>query len=75
VRTLEELARASLGSSYCSQSELPVTFGLGAAAKATAVEVTWPAGRTETFPAVAANQTITIQEGKGILRSTATSSR
>ena len=35
------------GSSYCSQSELPLTFGLGTASKVTAIEVTWPDGRAE----------------------------
>ena len=56
------------GSSYCSQSELPLTFGLGTATNVSRIEVTWPNGKTETLPGVAANQTITIQEGKGIIR-------
>ncbi|MCA1649589.1 MAG: CRTAC1 family protein, partial [Acidobacteria bacterium] len=30
------------GSSYCSQSELPLTFGLGQAARVASIEVTWP---------------------------------
>ena len=49
----------------CSQSELPLTFGLGAAARVTSIEVTWPNGRVEKVPGVAANQALTIQEGKG----------
>ncbi|HEV3486453.1 MAG TPA: CRTAC1 family protein, partial [Vicinamibacterales bacterium] len=56
------------GSSYCSQSELPLTFGLGRAPRVTKMEVTWPNGKTESLPGVAANQTITIQEGKGVIR-------
>ena len=36
------------GSSYCSQSELPLTFGLGKSAKVTGIEVTWPNGKSET---------------------------
>ena len=63
------------GSSYCSQSELPLTFGLGTSAKVTAVEITWPNGKSETVRNVAANQTITLVEGKGIVRSTPTGSR
>jgi hypothetical protein len=55
------------GSSYCSQSELPLTFGLGSAAKAAKVEVTWPGGATETVSDVAAGRTIVIQEGKGLV--------
>jgi hypothetical protein len=58
------------GSSYCSQSELPVTLGLGQAARVMSIEVTWPTGRVETLPGVAPNQAIAIQEGKGIVRMT-----
>jgi hypothetical protein len=62
------------GSSYCSQSELPVTFGLGGAAKVASIEITWPNGKVETLPGVSANQTVTVQEGKGIIRSAKTGS-
>ena len=62
------------GSSYCSQSELPLTFGLGSASKVTAIEITWPNGKVETLPGVSANQMVTVQEGKGILRSAKTGS-
>jgi hypothetical protein len=55
------------GSSYCSQSELPLTFGLGSATKAAKVEVAWPGGATETVSDVAAGRTIVIQEGKGLV--------
>jgi enediyne biosynthesis protein E4 len=54
------------GSSYCSQSELPLTFGLGTAAAVTRIEVKWPDGRVEPLPGVPANQMLTITEGKGI---------
>jgi hypothetical protein len=50
------------GSSYASQSELALTFGLGGDTKATKVEVTWPSGRTQTLADVAANQTIRVTE-------------
>jgi len=56
------------GSSYLSQSELALTFGLGNAKKITRIEVVWPNGRAETLPGVAANQVVIIQEGKGIVR-------
>jgi hypothetical protein len=62
------------GSSYCSQSELPVTFGLGSAAKVASIEITWPNGKVETLPGVSANQTVIVQEGKGIIRSAKTGS-
>ena len=57
------------GSSYLSQSELPLTFGLGAASKVTAIEIIWPNGTTERVAGVNANQAVTIQEGKGVVRS------
>ena len=57
------------GSSYLSQSELPLTFGLGGAATVKSVEVTWPGGRVEKLPGVAHNLVITVQEGKGIVNS------
>lgn len=56
------------GSSYLSQSELPLTFGLGAAARVTGIEVTWPTGKTERLPAAAGDQALTIQEGRGIIK-------
>jgi hypothetical protein len=57
------------GSSYLSQSELPLTFGLGQTSKITGVDVTWPNGRTEKLTGVSANQAITVQEGKGVVKS------
>ncbi|HYJ46665.1 MAG TPA: CRTAC1 family protein [Pyrinomonadaceae bacterium] len=56
------------GSSYCSQSELPLTFGLGKSdpTKGVTLEVEWPSGQKELIPDVKPNQAITIQEGKGI---------
>jgi len=55
------------GSSYASQSELPLTFGLGAAAAADEVRIKWPSGRVDIVGAVKANQTITIKEAVGIV--------
>jgi enediyne biosynthesis protein E4 len=58
------------GSSYASQSELPLTFGLGAASGVDGVRVVWPTGRVDTVGALPANQSVTIQEGSGVVRST-----
>jgi hypothetical protein len=57
------------GSSYLSQSELVLTFGLGSSTKADAIEVTWPSGQTDKLRNVNAGQTVTIQEGKGLVSS------
>ena len=54
------------GSSYLSQSELVLTFGLGAHTKADAIEIQWPGGQVDKFANVNAGQTVTVQEGKGI---------
>ncbi len=57
------------GSSYLSQSELVLTFGLGSQTKVDGIEVQWPSGQTDRLSNVNAGQTITIQEGKGIVNS------
>ena len=52
------------GSSYLSQSQLPVTFGLGSASIVERVDVEWPSGRKDALSNVRTNQTITIQESR-----------
>ena len=37
------------GSSYCSQSELTLTFGLGQATEVQSVEIVWPSGQHDTL--------------------------
>jgi hypothetical protein len=54
------------GSSYLSQSELPLTFGLGTAAKVTKIEIRWPDGTAQAADGADAGQTITIEQGRGI---------
>jgi hypothetical protein len=53
------------GSSYLSQSELVLTFGLGSKAKGDSVEIDWPSGQVDKLSNLAAGQTVTVQEGKG----------
>jgi hypothetical protein len=57
------------GSSYLSQSELVLTFGLGSWMKADAVEVQWPSGQMDQLANVNAGQMVTVQEGKGLIAS------
>jgi hypothetical protein len=54
------------GSSYLSQSELSVTFGVGRRDRVERVVVTWPSGRVEEFKNVAAGKGYECVEGKGI---------
>jgi len=55
------------GSSYYSQSDLRLHFGLGRAQVADALEIAWPSGLKETFPALPADHLFIIQETKGIV--------
>jgi hypothetical protein len=57
------------GSSYLAQSELVLTFGLGAQTKADTVEIQWPSGQVDKLTNINAGQTVTVQEGKGIVSS------
>ena len=53
------------GSSYISQSDMRVHFGLGSAQEIDEVRVTWPSGRMETFDKVAVDQINLLKEGGG----------
>ncbi|MBZ5507099.1 MAG: CRTAC1 family protein [Acidobacteriia bacterium] len=55
------------GSSYLSQSELVLTFGLGSKTNVSRIEVQWPSGQTDKLLDIAADQTITIKEGAGMV--------
>ena len=57
------------GSSYLSASELVLTFGLAKHEQADSIEIRWPSGQVEKLTNVAAGQTITVTEGKGITAS------
>jgi hypothetical protein len=54
------------GSSYLSQSELPVTFGLGKHDKIERVVIQWPNGRTEEYKNLAAGKAYECIESEGI---------
>ncbi len=54
------------GSSYLSQSELPVTFGLGNRDRVESAVIHWPSGRTEEFKNLTAGRCYECLEGKGI---------
>ena len=54
------------GSSYLSQSELPITFGLGAADSIGELTVGWPSGTKDQLRALRAGHAYVITEGRGI---------
>jgi len=63
-KTQSRIVRA--GSSYLSQSELPVTFGLGKRERIDGIVIDWPSGRTEEFKDLQAGKSYNCLETKGI---------
>jgi hypothetical protein len=57
------------GSSYCSQSEMPLTFGLNRNDKITRVEIEWPSGKVDKLTDLTANQLYVLKEGAGVSES------
>ena len=55
------------GSSYLSQSELPVTFGLEKRGRIDRAVIDWPSGRMEEYKNLAAGRCYECTEGKGIV--------
>jgi hypothetical protein len=53
------------GSSYISQNDLRVHFGLGSAVMLDAVQVRWPSGLTEHFDNLSIDAIHTLKEGSG----------
>ncbi len=56
------------GSSYASQSDLALIFGLGQDPVVNAIEVTWPSGTKQKFTGIPADRFVTIDESRGILK-------
>jgi enediyne biosynthesis protein E4 len=68
-KNVRQFAMVKSGSSYLSQSELPLTFGLGKPedGKSVKLDIRWPSGHKDSIFNIKPNQFITIQEGKGIV--------
>ena len=54
------------GSSYASQSELTLTFGLGADTQVSTLVVEWPSGTTQTYENLDPDRLVVIDEGRGL---------
>jgi enediyne biosynthesis protein E4 len=54
------------GSSYLSQSELPVTFGVGRRDRVDRMVIAWPSGKVEEFKNVASGRAYECVEGTGL---------
>jgi hypothetical protein len=64
TRTLVDEVRS--GSSYASNNDMRVHFGLGAAARIEWLQIRWPSGRVERYDSPAADAILTLQEGDGV---------
>lgn len=64
--TLSIVKEVHSGSSYLSQSDLRVHFGLGKHTQINTLEVHWPSGLTAQFLDLKPNQILRIKEGSGI---------
>ena len=62
ARTMSSMVKS--GSSYLSQSELPLTFGMGRREKADRVTIHWPSGKVEEHKNLAAGRQWFVQEGQ-----------
>jgi hypothetical protein len=58
----QQQAERVAGSGYLSQDDARVHFGLGAAAKADTVTITWPSGKIQTLRDVSADRIVTVEE-------------
>ena len=56
------------GSSYLSQNDLRVHFGLGECTTVDWLEVFWPSGLVERFEDLSSNRILVIREGSGIVQ-------
>jgi hypothetical protein len=54
------------GSSYLSQSELPLTFGVGKQDEIEKIVIDWPSGKTEEYPKLKSGKTYQLIELKGV---------
>jgi enediyne biosynthesis protein E4 len=52
------------GSSYCSQSDLALTFGLGKDTTIASIEIDWPSGLKQKLANIKTGQILNITEGK-----------
>ena len=63
---LRQFSEVHGGSSYLSQNDLRLHFGLGDASRVDSVEIRWPNGKTENLKNLDADYIYTIVEGKGV---------
>jgi cell division septal protein FtsQ len=65
-----QIREVKTGSSYLSQSDLRLHFGLGRATEIDRLEIRWPSGHADVLQKIAAGSIITVVEGEGITERT-----
>jgi hypothetical protein len=70
-----QTACVKTGSSYLSQSELPVTFGVGGAVTGASLQIAWPSGKVDKVAVPGLNRTLVIEEGRGLVTPPAAASQ
>jgi hypothetical protein len=63
----KQWAMVRSGSSYCSQSQMAPTFGLGPDKAVQTLEIDWPSGLKQQLANVPVDRVVTVEEGKGIV--------
>ena len=63
----QQIGEVRSGGSFMSQSDFRLHFGVGKASTAE-ISVRWQDGKGERLPAMPTSQIVTVQEGKGVIR-------
>jgi hypothetical protein len=63
---LRQFSEVRGGSSYLSQNDLRLHFGLGGESRLDSIEIRWPSGKVENLKDLAADYFYTMVEGKGV---------
>jgi enediyne biosynthesis protein E4 len=53
------------GTSFVSQNDARLHFGLGTDVRYARIEVQWPGGERETYPGGDGNRVVVLEQGKG----------
>jgi hypothetical protein len=67
---LKQIQEVRSGTTYISQNDIRLHFGLGKKDRVDSIEIRWPAGKVEVIRDVPVNQSLVIEEGKGVLNKT-----
>jgi len=68
TKTFQQIKWGKSGSSYLSQSEGPLTFGLGLEAGPITAEILWPSGKRESITGLEPDHMYVIREKRGIIK-------